>query len=65
MIFPYLELSEGETAAGSDLTVVLDGRASDNRAKLVDGTGSNSSSLGLTGSTAGSLLTSLLKKKPK
>lgn len=56
---PYLELSEGETAAGADLAVVLDGRASDNRTELVDGAGSQSGGLGLTGSTAGSLLASL------
>lgn len=55
----YLELSEGETAAGADLAVVLDGRASDNRTELVDGAGSQSSGLGLTGGTARSLLAGL------
>lgn len=60
LVESYLELSQSKTAAGADLAVVLDGRASDNRAELVDGTGSQSSGLGLTGSTAGSLLASLL-----
>lgn len=55
----YLELSQSETAAGADLAVVLDGRASDNRTELVDGAGSQSGGLGLTGGTAGSLLASL------
>lgn len=55
----YLELSEGETTASTDLAVVLDGRASDDRAKLVDGAGGSGGSLGLTSDSAGSLLASL------
>lgn len=42
----YLELSQGETTAGTDTAVVLDGGASHNGTQLVDRTGSNGSSLG-------------------
>lgn len=55
----YLELSKRETTAGTDLAVVLEGRASHDRAQLVDRARSDGSSLGLTGSTARSLLASL------
>jgi hypothetical protein len=41
----YLQLSQGETTAGTNAAVVLDGRASDNGAELVDGSGSQGSSL--------------------
>jgi hypothetical protein len=44
----YLELSEGETTAGTDTAVVLDGGASHNGTQLVDGAGSNLGSLGET-----------------
>lgn len=55
----YLELSQGETAAGADSSVVLDGRASYNRSELVDGTGSQGSSLGLASSASPRLLAGL------
>lgn len=41
----YLELSQGETTAGTDTAVVLDGRASHNGTQLVNRAGSNGSSL--------------------
>ena len=43
----YLELGEGETSTGTNPSVVLNGRASDDGSQLVDGTRSESSSLGL------------------
>lgn len=55
----YLQLSQGETTAGTNAAVVLDGRASHNGAELVDGAGGQSSSLGLTGRSAADLLGSL------
>jgi hypothetical protein len=55
----YLQLSQGETTAGTDTAVVLDGRASDNGSELVDGTGSDGGSLGLAGISAGDLLAGL------
>lgn len=63
-IFPeqiYLELSQGETAALTDLAVVLDGRASHNRAEEVDGAGSDLGGLGLTRDTAAVLLAGLFR----
>ena len=57
----YLELSQGETAAGADTTVVLDGRASHNRSELVDRSGSEGSSLGLTSSASPRLLAGLFQ----
>lgn len=55
----YLELSQGETAAGTDTAVVLDGRASHNGSELVDGSGSKGSGLGLAGSASPRLLAGL------
>lgn len=55
----YLQLSQGETTAGTDTAVVLDGRASHNGSQLVDGTGSDGGSLGLAGIPAGDLLAGL------
>lgn len=55
----YLELGQGETPAGAHLAVVLNGRASDNGTQRVDGAGSQSCSLGLTGDAAGGLLSGL------
>lgn len=56
----YLELGQGETPAGAHLAVILDGRASDNGAQLVDGSRSQSGRLSLTGNTTRSLLSGLL-----
>lgn len=50
-IMSYLELSEGETTAGTDPTVVLDGRASHDGLQLVDGAGGDKSGLGLASGT--------------
>lgn len=58
----YLQLSQGETTAGADAAVVLDGRASHDRAKSVDGTGSDGSSLGLAGVTSRDLLAGLFSR---
>ena len=58
----YLELSQGETTAGTDTAVVLDGRASHNGTQLVDRTGSNGSSLGDTVLTT-TVLTAGLKNR--
>lgn len=58
----YLELSQGETTAGADTTVVLDGRASHNGSELVDGSGSEGSSLGLAGCASSRLLTGLFQR---
>lgn len=58
----YLELSQGETAAGTDTTVVLDGRASHNGSELVDRSGSKGSGLGLAGSASPRLLAGLYHK---
>lgn len=55
----YLQLSQGETTAGTDTAVVLDGRASDNGSEPVDGTGSDGGSLGLAGIPARDLLARL------
>lgn len=55
----YLELSEGEATTGADATVVLDGRASDNRPQLVDGAGSDGSSLRAARQPTGDLLSGL------
>lgn len=55
----YLQLSQGETTAGTDTAVVLDGRASHNGPELVDGAGSDGSSLGLASIPAGDLLAGL------
>lgn len=56
----YLELSQGETTAGADTAVVLKGRASHNRSELVDRSGSEGSSLGLTSCASPRLLAGLL-----
>lgn len=55
----YLQLSQGETTAGTDTAVVLDGRASHNGSEPVDGAGSDGGSLGLTGIPARDLLAGL------
>lgn len=57
----YLELSDGETPAGTDAAVVLDRGASDNRPQLVDRPGSESGSLGLADLTAVNLLGGLIE----
>lgn len=59
----YLELGESETAAGTNLAVVADGRAPDDWPQAVDGTGSKGGSLGLTGYTARGLLSSLQRDR--
>lgn len=58
--YSYLQLSQGETTAGTDLAVVLDGRASHDRSELVGRSGSGGSSLSLTGSSAADLLGGLI-----
>lgn len=58
----YLQLSQGETTAGANAAVVLDRRASHNRAELVDGTGGHGGSLGLTSVTSRDLLSGLYSK---
>jgi hypothetical protein len=55
----YLQLGEGETTAGTDTAVVLDGRAPDNGTQLVDGARSNGSGLGDTGLTTAVLAAGL------
>lgn len=52
----YLQLNQGETTTSTDFAVILDGRASDDRPQLVDGTGSDGSSLGLSDGTTVDLL---------
>lgn len=47
----YLQLGEGETTAGTDTAVVLDGGAPDNGTQLVHGAGGNSGRLSDTGLT--------------
>lgn len=61
-IISYLELGEGETTTGTDSSVVLNGRASHNRSELVDGAGSQGSSLGLTSSTSPGLAAGLFER---
>jgi len=51
----HLQLSKGETTAGADTAVVLESRATDNGAELVDGAGSDGGSLS-SASVAASLL---------
>lgn len=58
----YLELSQGETTAGTDSAVVANGRASHNRSELVDGTRSDGSGLGLTSSASSELLAGLYQR---
>lgn len=60
VIRSYLELSESEATAGADATVVLKGRASDDRPQLVDGAGSDGGSLCAACQPAGDLLAGLL-----
>lgn len=55
----YLELSQGETAAGTDSSVVLKSRASHNGSELVDRARSQSGGLGLTSSASPRLGTGL------
>ena len=62
VVLSYLELSKGETAASTDLAVVLDGRASHDRAQLVDGARGESGSLGLTSGASRSLLPGLVQR---
>ena len=52
----YLQLNQGETTTSTNFAVILDGRASDDRPQLVDGTGSDGSSLGLSDGTTVDLL---------
>lgn len=59
-----LELLNGESTTSTNATVVLDGRAADNGADEVDGTGSDSSSLGNTGLSATKLTTGLVEVSP-
>lgn len=59
----YLELGEGETTTGTNPSVVLNGRASHKRSELVDGAGSQSSSLGLTSSASPGLAAGLFEEK--
>ena len=55
----YLQLNQGETTTSTNFAVILDGRASDDRPQLVDGTGSDGSSLGLSDGTTTDLLRGL------
>lgn len=57
--YSYLELSEGETTASTNATVVLDGGATDDRAELVDGLRSDLGGLLLAVDAAGGLLARL------
>lgn len=59
----YLQLSKGEATTSANAAVVLDGRASHNRAQLVNWTGSNSSGLGETGLTTAVLTAGLYRAK--
>lgn len=54
-----LELGQGEATASTDLAVVLDGRATDNRAQQVNGAGSDGGGLGLARDTTAVLLAGL------
>jgi hypothetical protein len=54
-----LQLNERETTAGPDAAVVLDGRASHNRAEEVDGARGDLGGLRNTGVTSGRLLARL------
>jgi hypothetical protein len=60
----YLELSDGEATASTNATVVLDGRAADDRPQLVDGAGSDGSSLCAACQPAGDLLAGLMCRNP-
>lgn len=55
----HLQLSQGEATTGTDLAVVLDGRAADNRAQAVDGPRGDGGGLGLAGDAAAVLLAGL------
>jgi hypothetical protein len=59
-----LQLLKGETTAGTDTTIVLDGGASDDGAKEVDGTGSNGGGLGDTGLATTKFTTGLVEVCP-
>ena len=59
----YLQLSQGETTASTNFTVVLDGRASDDRPQLVDRSGRNGGGLGLPDSTTTDLLGGLFPEQ--
>lgn len=61
----YLQLSQGETTASTDTTVVLDARASHNRSELVDRTGGKGGSLSLASNTSRGLLAGLYSKNFK
>lgn len=56
---PYLQLSKGEATASTHAAVVLDGRAADDGPQLVDGAGSDLSSLGLASIATALLLAGL------
>ena len=55
----YLQLSEGEATAGTDSSVVSDGRASHNGSEEIDRARSDGSSLGTAGVSSGGLLAGL------
>lgn len=63
MIRSYLELGQGEPTAETDPSVVLDGRAPDDRPQLVDRARGNGGSLCATGITAAGLLSGLFPGK--
>lgn len=52
----YLQLSQSETTSSTNTAVVLDGRASDDGSQLVDGSGSDGSSLSTTQRATADLL---------
>lgn len=57
----HLQLSQGETTAGTDTAVVLDGGAADNGAQLVDGARSDGGGLSSAGVATGLLLAGLIQ----
>lgn len=59
----YLQLSESEAAAKADSSVVLDGRAPDDGPQLVDGPGSDGSSLHTSRISAADLLSGLFPSR--
>lgn len=63
--FPYLQLSEGETATSTNTAVVLDGRAADDWPQSVDWTRSDLGGLLVTGIAAALLATGLEDSKIK
>lgn len=61
MKIPYLQLSKGETPSGTDTTVILDGRTSDDGSETVGRTRSDGGGLGQTSSAASRFATWLVK----